>query len=292
MKKKIHFIINPKSGGKSKNHIPALIEKYIDKEKFEFKISTCFSETETIQFAKTSIDEQVDYIVAVGGDGTINNIAKNTVDTETILGIIPMGSGNGFARELNLNGSIKRSLEVINRSKTKTVDTGTVNEVFFCNLAGVGFDAHVGGLFSKSNTRGLKTYAKIILNEFSKYGSKKYQLVNSNNENKSIAAFMICVCNGPQFGNNAFIAPNAKLDDGIFDITIVKPFPLWKTPLIAISLFVKGSKDLSFIERINAKEFTIYREQSEMVNIDGEPLIMGKKLDFKINPLSLNVLVP
>jgi YegS/Rv2252/BmrU family lipid kinase len=292
MKKSIQFIINPKSGGKSKNKVPQLIEKYLDKEKFDFKISLTNSEKETKQLAELSVANNINTIVAVGGDGTINNIAKYVKNSNTVLGIIPFGSGNGFARELNLFGSIQNSIQIINKQNIKQVDTGMVNEHFFCNLGGVGFDAHVGGLFAESTTRGFQTYIKITLNEYIKYKPKLYKIKTSNANLESVEAFMICVCNGPQFGNDAFIAPQAKLDDGIFDITIVKPFPFWKTPAIAVTLFSKSNKIHSFLERIKSNEFTIFRENEDMVNIDGEPIKMGKELSFKMNPKSLKVLVP
>ncbi len=292
MKKSIQFIINPKSGGKSKSKVPNIIESYLDKSLFDYEISFTNSEKETLSLAEACVAKNIDIIVAVGGDGTINNIAKYVKNSNSVLGIIPFGSGNGFARELKLFGSIKNSIQIINKQNIKQVDTGMVNEHFFCNLAGVGFDAHVGGLFAESTTRGFQTYIKITLNEYKKYKPKLYKIRTSNSQQQSVDAFMICVCNGPQFGNNAFIAPEAKLDDGIFDITIVKPFSFWKTPAIAVTLFSKSSKNHSFLERLKSNEFTIIRDNEDMVNIDGEPIKLGKELNFKMNPKSLKVLIP
>lgn len=292
MKKSIQFIINPKSGGKSKSKVPSIIENYLDKNLFDCEISFTNSEKETLTLAESSVKNNTNIIVAVGGDGTINNIAKFLKNSNSVLGIIPFGSGNGFARELKLFGSIKNSIQIINKQNIKQVDTGMVNEHFFCNLAGVGFDAHVGGLFAESTTRGFQTYIKITLNEYKKYQPKLYKIKSSNNEIKNVEAFMICVCNGPQFGNNAFVAPQAKLDDGIFDISIVKPFSIWETPTIAMTLFSKSDKAHSFLERIKSNEFTILRENDDMVNIDGEPIKMGKELNFRMFPKSLKVLVP
>lgn len=292
MKKRIHFIINPKSGGRSKKHVPDLINKLISDEIFDKQVSFTKSEEHTIELAKSSVNLEYDYIIAVGGDGTINNIAKFVSGSKSILGIIPFGSGNGFARELKLYGNIENSLQIINQQNYQLVDTGYVNEHFFCNVAGVGFDAHVGGLFADSTTRGLKTYAKIILREISSYQVEKYRIQSNQGDWNTTNAFMICVCNGPQFGNNAFIAPEAKLNDGLFDIAIVKPFPLWRMPHIALSMLLKSKRNLPYLNRFKCTEFMIERESEGMVNVDGEPVKMGKTLKFTMHPNSLKILVP
>ncbi len=292
MKKRIHFIINPKSGGRSKKHVPDMINQMISDVVFDKQISFTQSEEHTIELAKSSVKDELDYIVAVGGDGTINNIAKYVSGSNSILGIIPFGSGNGFARELKLYGKLEHSLRIINNQHYKVVDSGYVNEHFFCNIAGVGFDAHVGGLFADSTTRGLKTYAKIIWNELRSYQTESYSVESNKHHSFSTEAFMICVCNGPQFGNNAFIAPEAKLNDGLFDIAIVKPFPLWRMPDIALSLLLKSKRNLPYLHRFKCTEFTIHRNSEGIVNVDGEPIKMGKTLKFVMNPNSLKILVP
>jgi YegS/Rv2252/BmrU family lipid kinase len=171
--------------------------------------------------ASRAVECKFDVIVAVGGDGTLNNVARYVNQSESALGIVPMGSGNGFERELGISMDIKKSLQTINKWNTINCDTGTVNDTFFINLMGVVFDAHVTGLFASSKTRGLKTYARISLIEFLKYKSHRYSLF-IDGEKVEHNAFLLSVCNGSQFGNNAYIAPQAHLDDGCFDISVIE----------------------------------------------------------------------
>lgn len=291
MKKTISFIINPLSGGKNKEHIPQLIKSTIDAEKYDIDIQTTTSEEDTLWKALRAVECKFDAIVAVGGDGTLNNVARYVNQSECALGIVPMGSGNGFARELGISLDIKKSLQTINKWNTINCDTGTVNDTFFINLMGVGFDAHVTGLFASSKTRGLKTYARICLSEFMKYKSHQYSIFIEGVK-LNYSAFLLSVCNGSQFGNNAYIAPQASLDDGCFDVSVVEKFGVWQTPEIGLRLFNKSIDKMNFVKSYKAKEIVIVREKEDMVNIDGEPVMMGKELEIKNQHKSIKVIVP
>ena len=189
----------------------------------------------------------------------MNNVARYVNQSECALGIVPMGSGNGFARELGISLDIKKSLQTINKWNTINCDTGTVNDTFFINLMGVGFDAHVTGLFASSKTRGLKTYARICLSEFMKYKSHQYSIFIEGVK-LNYSAFLLSVCNGSQFGNNAYIAPQASLDDGCFDVSVVEKFGVWQTPEIGLRLFNKSIDKMNFVKSYKAKEIVIVRE--------------------------------
>lgn len=291
MKKTISFIINPLSGGKSKDHIPQLIKSTIDTEKYEIDIQITHNENDTLQKVSRAVENKFDAIVAVGGDGTLNNVARFVNHTNILLGIVPMGSGNGFARELGISLDVTKSLQIINTWHHKTVDTGIINDKFFINLIGVGFDAHVTGLFANSQSRGLKTYTRITLSEFMNYNSHDYSIF-CDGVQMDHNAFLMSVCNGSQFGNNAFIAPGARLDDGHFDISVVEKFKLWQTPEMGLRLCNKSIHKMSFVKSYKAKEIKIVREKEDMVNIDGEPVMMGKELDIKMQHKSIKVIVP
>ncbi len=291
MKKAISFIINPLSGGKNKEHIPQLIKSIIDADKYDIDIEITTSEEHTLIKASNAIKNKYDAIVAVGGDGTLNNVARYINHSEIVLGIVPMGSGNGFARELGISMDVKKSLQTINNWHIKICDTGIVNDTFFINLIGVGFDAHVTGLFANSKTRGLQTYARISFGEFMKYKSHTYSLF-IDGEKMEHNAFLLSVCNGTQFGNNACIAPQAILDDGCFDISLVEKFGVWKTPEMGLRLFNKSIDKMNFVKSYKAKEIVIVREKEDMVNIDGEPVMMGKELRIKNQHKSIKVIVP
>lgn len=290
-KQSIWFIINPISGGKNKNKIPSLVEKHLNLNKFEYKCLQTTSAAHTLQLAQKAIEENVSVLVAVGGDGTINNLAQFAKNSNTLFAIIALGSGNGFARALHIYGSVKRALQIINQGKTQWVDSASINNEFFLNLSGIGFDAHVGSLFAGSVKRGLKSYLKIIWKELIHFKTQTVQ-IDSDLGNRKVSIFMLSICNGPQFGNNAFIAPNAKLDDALLDITIVREFAKWKIPFIALCILFKKIHWVKEIEQFKTSYIHIHRQEPGFVNIDGEPVWMDKELQVQMHPKSLQILVP
>ena len=291
MKKTLTFIINPISGGISKKELPSLINQYLDKKQFDVEIQFTGSAQHNLELAKEAVEKKTEIVVAVGGDGTINNVAKYLVNTGIAFGIIPQGSGNGLARHLNIPMDITKALQVINKLNTQNIDTGMANDVFFLNVAGAGFDAHVSMKFATAAERGFWSYTKITLNEFAKYKSRKYELLV---DGKSIVkdAFIICVANGSQYGNNAYIAPQAKIDDGLFEISILKPFKLIQMPMIGLEMFTKKFGNSGYIDTLSCREVMIKREEAEVFNIDGEPVMMAKDILVRINPASLKMIIP
>lgn len=288
VKQKIHFIINPISGGLSKTHIPDLIFKILDKNQFDIQIFYTQGQESNHHLAAASAME-ADIIIAVGGDGTINNVAQYVANTNKIFGVIPMGSGNGLARELAIPTNPEKALQLINQQKIKVIDTCKANNQFFINIAGVGFDAHIADLFSKAKSRGFKTYTKITLREFANYKSKNYTL-HYNDQQTNVNAFMVCICNGTQFGNNAYAAPKAIYNDGLFDIVIFNSFKIWQVPLIAYKLFKGDVSDLPFVQTFKTNQISITRSIKEVANIDGEAMLLEKDIHFKIFKQSLKVL--
>lgn len=290
-KEKILFIVNPISGAKSKALIPDLIKKNIDSGKYSFDIENTQRPRHAEEISKEGMNSGYKKIVAIGGDGTINEIARTLINTDTHLGIIPSGSGNGLARHLRIPLNPTKAIEAINRSKIEKIDYGTVNEkAFFCT-AGVGFDAHVGRLFAESKTRGLNAYIKTTLSEFRKYSPEVYD-ITVGNETVSKEAFLITFANSAQYGNNAFISPNADIKDGLLDICILRPFPKYKILQLGRRLF-KGTMDKSrFLEIMKAKEVIVERKSEGPIHLDGEPSFMGKELNVKLFSKGLSVIVP
>jgi YegS/Rv2252/BmrU family lipid kinase len=291
-RKKIHFIINPISGGKRKNFIPDLIEKTLEKSDFDISIFHTQSTENALEIAEKSANE-AEIIVAVGGDGTINNVAQFVAKANKTLGIIPMGSGNGLARELKIPSNPVKALQLIAQQKSIKIDTCTLNDHFFINIAGIGFDAHIANLFSKAKTRGFKTYSKITLGEFAKYKNKNYQL-QFNQTDKVVNAFMVCVCNGTQFGNNARTAPKAIFNDGLFDVVIFNKFNLIQVPRIIYQLFFGNVANLPFVETYQTNQINIKAlspEEQTFANIDGESAVTENKLAFKLQQQNLKILV-
>lgn len=290
-KRVILFIINPISGiGKQKN-IEELIRDNIDASSYEYQVKFTKGPGHGTELAKEAVASGVDIVVAIGGDGTVNEIGQALVGSSTALGIIPTGSGNGLARHLKIPFQFKRAIEVINRCKIRKIDTATINDQVFLSIAGVGYDAFVAKKFADAPKRGFFTYFRIVSNEYSQYRPRKYILEVDGRIIKR-RALSITFANSNQFGNNTSIDPNAKLDDGLIDVCVVRRVPLWLVPLYVPALFFKTFHKTQYMEIIRAKKAVVTRKKGKTIHLDGDPLQTGKVLEMKVNPLSLNIIVP
>ncbi|MFQ3575236.1 MAG: diacylglycerol kinase family protein [Cytophagales bacterium] len=287
-KRKLLFVINPISGGKDKKHVPELIKNSIDKKEFETEIYFTQSQGHATEIAQEAVADKFDIIAAVGGDGTVNEISRGIVNTDTALTIIPFGSGNGLARHLGVPMNIKKSIEFINNAKTKKIDCGYLNGNLFANMAGTGFDAHIGKLFAEQKTRGFSTYVKTTLNEFVNYKAQDYEL-EIDGKVYERSAFLISFANSTQYGNNAHIAPLASTEDGLIDVCIMRSFPVVDMPGLALRLFTKTVDKSKYVE-IKGHSIKVNRKSNGAVHLDGEPFEMGQSLDIEVKPNSLWVL--
>lgn len=290
-KSNILFIINPISGGKDKLKIPALIDNYLDRSKFN--PNYCITEYvgHASEIAEEAAVKNFDVIVAVGGDGTINEIAAKVVQQQKILGIIPFGSGNGLARFLKIPINAASAVRVINNFHVEVIDSARFNDKFFFNMAGMGFDAHVSSVFAGNKSRGLAGYLKLGMKEILNYKPEKYQ-INIDGTQFYREAAVISIANSSQYGNNAHISPGASVKDGLLDICIIKKLPLYKLPLLAYEMFNAKTDHSDLVEIIRGRHIKIVRAGEGSIHIDGEPYLMGKKIEIVVNPLSLNIICP
>ena len=289
-KEKILFILNPISGGKKKELFISLLESLIVKNNFEIELVKTEYSGHATEIAKKAVLEGLKKIVAVGGDGTVNEIAKVLVNTDTSLGIIPFGSGNGLARHLKIPMNIEAALGLISTASIKKIDVGFINDqAFFCT-AGLGFDAHVGKIFAGLKGRGLLGYIKSVLKEYFSYVSEEYE-VDINGKKNRYRAFLITVANAGQYGNNVYIAPLADISDGLLDLCIIKNFSVFKLPSMAIRVLNRSINNSNYTKTIQAKKIIIQRKNNGAYHIDGEPLEGGKKFIFEIKEKALSVLV-
>ena len=245
-KKKIVFIVNPISGTQNKRYILKLLPEKLNSELFDWHIAKTEYAGHATLLAKEYSTQDYHAIIAIGGDGTVNEIARSLVHTNVALGIIPCGSGNGLARHLHIPMDPVGAIKVINRFIAKDVDYGKINEIpFFCTC-GVGFDAFVSSKFANAGRRGLLTYLENTLREGLKYKPDTYE-IEVEGETRKYKAFLIACANASQYGNNAFIAPQASMSDGMLDVTIMEPFNVLGDPTIAgtdidVQLIEKGLK--------------------------------------------------
>lgn len=289
LKKKILFLINPISGGKSKVLVPDYIQQVLDLSKFDYEYLFTERVGHARELALEAVKAGVERVVAVGGDGTINEVASALVGSSVSMGIVPMGSGNGLATALGISRNPKKAIEQLNTAVSHVVDSGSINGHPIFNVSGMGFDAEISARFAEDTGRGLWGYVRITLSTIFTYVPETYTLA-LNGEVFSRQAFMISLANSTQFGNNAHISPEASITDGLLDICVVKPFPLYKFPVLAYRLFSKSAHKSSFIEIYRCKEAHITRSNEGPVHLDGEPLVLGKDLHIQVHPGSLHLL--
>lgn len=289
VKKKILFIVNPKSGVQSKSNLPRMVEKYIDHNRFDLHIEKTAYAGHASEIAAMAVKDGFDVVVAVGGDGTINEVARSLVHTGTALGVIPCGSGNGFARHLGIPIDIRKSIEFINNSKVTTIDYGRLNgNPFFC-ACGVGFDALVSDDFAKGSHRGLASYVQKTLVDWVKYEPEVYEVV-ADSVKKKYKAFIIACGNASQYGNNAYITPFASMRDGLLSVSILEPFTSIEVPLVVAQLFSNKIDKNSHVTTLSTRKLTIKRASAGPVHYDGEPATMDAVLDIEVVPEGLKVL--
>ena len=292
MKHKIIFIVNPISGHHNKSHFPNLVENYIDKNKYDYTIVFTEYANHATELTMKAIDDGYEYIAAVGGDGTINEVAKCMIGKEQTLIIIPLGSGNGLARHLGLPFKVEKLIkDVINNGKKYKIDTATMNGVPFISLAGIGFDAMIADYFAKDENRGFLTYAKLITEKYPNYRQKEYTLIMDDKTTIECKPFFVTFANSSQFGYNAEISPKASVQDGFLDVCIFKKPNILEVPIVATYFLAKQIDKSNFIDIYKAKKIQVIRKVDEVANVDGEPVEMSKDIIVEIKPLSLNILL-
>ena len=287
-KLKITFIVNPISGTGSKEHIPGLIEEILDHERFDYEMRQTAYRGNAAEIANGAAAAGVDIVVAVGGDGTVNEVARSLVHTKTALGIIPTGSGNGLARHLCIPMSSSKALELINQCQIEAFDYGMINGLpFFCTC-GMGFDAFISLKFAEAGKRGPITYVENVLKEGLKYKPETYEIVDETGT-KRYKAFLIACANASQYGNNAYIAPGATMKDGELDVIVMEPFDVLDAPQIAADLFMKTLGNNSKIKTFRTRSLHIHRKEPGAIHYDGDPIMTDNDIDVHVEHLGIRI---
>jgi len=288
--KKVAFIMNPISGTISKAGIPQLIENKLDKNLFDYEIRETERAGHATEIAAELAEKGVDLVMAVGGDGTVNEVGRALINTETAMGIIPCGSGNGLARHLMLPMELGKAIQVINRYEIHDLDYGTINGMpFFCTC-GMGFDAFISMKFAEAGKRGLATYVENVLKEGLKYEPETYEIEDETGT-KHYKAFLISAANASQYGNNAYIAPQASMSDGLLDVIIMEPFDVLEAPQISIDMFNKTLDKNSKIKTFKAKSLHVHRKEPGWIHYDGDPVMTDADIDIQLHDKGIKVLV-
>ncbi|UCH14201.1 MAG: YegS/Rv2252/BmrU family lipid kinase [Bacteroidales bacterium] len=290
-KENILFIVNPVSGKGKKTYIIKQINEHLNPDKYNvvFEDSKYKGHAHTI--AEQYKEKGIKKIVAVGGDGTVNEIGSAIINTDISLGIIPRGSGNGLARFLSIPMNAKGAIEIINNPSIKDIDAAKVNDKYFFCTCGVGFDAHVGNIFNKYTKRRSINYFKDTIQEFLKYKPKEYNL-KFDSQKKKVKSLLVTIANAGQYGNNVYISPDAKIDDGFLDLCILKPFPISIILPIGLRLIGRTLNKSKYLEVIKCKNIILKKKKKVKCHYDGETYKAGKSIKVEIIPASLKVMIP
>ena len=287
-KKRIVFIINPISGTQKKDDIPPLIGELMDAEKYDIELRRTEYAGHAAEITRQCAAEGADVVVAVGGDGTVNEVARSLTHTETALGIIPCGSGNGLARHLRIPLDVRKAIQIINSCQIEQFDYGIINDLpFFCTC-GMGFDAFISLKFAEAGKRGPITYVENVLKEGLKYKPETYEIIDDSGSAR-YKAFLIACANASQYGNNAYIAPGATMRDGLMDVIIMEPFDALEAPQIAADLFMKTLGNNSKIKTFRTERIHIHRQEPGAIHYDGDPIMTGTDIDVSIEHLGIRI---
>ncbi|MEZ4923774.1 MAG: diacylglycerol kinase family protein [Crocinitomicaceae bacterium] len=288
-KKNILFLINPISGIGKKGDIPDLIKTHIGSEH-----NTEIQYTEHVGHGKeitASRHHEFDAIIAIGGDGTVNEVASQLINTKCALGVIPAGSGNGLARHLKIPLTAKSALERIASFQPEQYDTGTVNGEFFVGTCGFGFDGYIAYLFDHYHKRGFISYAKLIAREYMNFEPIEFE-VSVDGELSTHKALVCAVGNSSQFGNGFTISPDSNMQDGVMELILIDKFPLIDTPAIGTRFFTQTIHNSKYFHRLQFKQearISVKNYSEGYYHLDGEP--RSGMTDFTVNCFARNLLI-
>lgn len=282
------FLVNERSGKRRGFDVVELITRA---SPFAHRIVHTARKEDVDAIVDDAERDGVDVVYAVGGDGTVHETAKRLIGRKPALGILPIGSGNGFARHIGLPTDPEASLKACGQCRIETIDTATVNGDAFLGVMGIGFDAMVADRFASSHVRGLETYVKEGLRAFAEFKAEQYEIV-ANGETLRRAAFVVAVANSGQYGNNARIAPLASLQDGLLDVVIVDDARIIDAAFLLARLFNGTLHRANGVTMLQTSEVTIRRPSEGPAHLDGEPITLGAELHVRVRPRSLRLLVP
>lgn len=289
---KARFIINPISGAIRKpDRIIQLIHESWRDSKIDYEIKKTAHRGNAIELAKEAVNNGTDLVIAVGGDGTINEVGRGLVGSEVMLGIIPAGSGNGFARNFSIPLSIRKAIEVLKQPRVIKIDVGKINDHYFLNVAGIGLDAEISAHFERFGFRGPLPYFMVGFREFFRYRPESVSLQLNNYDELYANPIVLSIANAPQYGNGAIIAPHAKPDDGVLDFCVLSPISAIKAAFNIQKLFNGSIDQLEEMTIYQSSSGKIHRENKGFIHTDGDHHLEDRNLKIEVLPRKLNLAV-
>jgi diacylglycerol kinase (ATP) len=289
--KKVFFIINRFSGTGYEDSIEGRIIDECVALNYGCTIEYTRERGHATELAKRAVDEKFDIAFAVGGDGTVNEVAQGLIGSSVAMGILPKGSGNGLARHLGIPMKFSSALQLMKSTHVINMDTMSVNGKLSVNVSGIGFDGHVAGMFGKDGKRGLAGYAKLVLKEFMSYNEIAADVVVDGASHRT-SSFIIAIANSSQFGNNAKVAPLASVCDGLIDICFIRKIPFSRLIGFAIKMFTGTLNKSSLVDIRKGKKIELTFPKPVAFHIDGEPQEPVSRFDVHIDSGRLRMIVP
>ncbi len=291
---KIRFIFNPCSGRNLRRPgLVAVIRDFIASRSLEANVAMTEGTGHATELARTAVHDGHELVVAVGGDGTMNEVAQGLIDSPATLGLLPCGSGNGLARHLGIPRSTMGALRLVSGigARIAFVDTGSANGHTFCNAMGLGLDADVSRRFNRLSRRGLSGYARVAWTTLRELPSETC-VISSAGRRETLEVLLIAIANSDQYGNNALIAPGARVDDGRLDLVAIKAVGLARAAMLVPRLFLGNLDSSPHVTRICGSRFLIERAVPGLIHTDGETHHTSARVEVVVKPRSLRVLVP
>jgi len=287
-KDSVLFIVNPVHERRLGIKLKQLLNKYLDLDRFDYDIIYSVSPEQIFELIQV---KKPDYqiFVAAGGDGTVNSVGKCLIHSENVLGIIPLGSGNGLARSLKISLNPRNAIKAINKLNISVIDTGMVNDIPFMHMAGIGYCGAVTQRYEKLGIRGLFAYIYSLVVILFRYNPKEYE-IRIGKKSEKVTAFLIEAGNTSQWGYNIHICPEADPADGFLDLCIIKKFPIIIFPFMICRLLMKRLNRSRYTEMIRANKAEVEGIGEMIGHIDGDPTFFNQSMDLKILPGSLKII--
>lgn len=289
-KKKILFIINPISGVSKKSRVSDQIAEHLDHNLYDAEIRYTLYKHHSIVLTEEAVAAHYDIVVAVGGDGSVHEVSSVLVGTQTALGIIPLGSGNGWARHFKIPLQVNKAIQLFNNCKTITTDTALMNGKHFINCAGVGFDATVASHFAETRLRGFWSYAYSTFKMFLTFKPTLYEVIVDDTTHQG-SYFMISIMNGSQFGYNVKSIPSANPSDGLLDVLFLKKFHKSIVLFITLRVLLNKLDKSRYAQVLKGREIKITMKDQADLQLDGEPVNVKKQVHITCSPQSLKMII-
>jgi len=285
------FLVNARSGARRRIDIHDLVRQGCRDWEPAATVISCGEKEDLDAIIETAEQDAVDVVCAVGGDGTVHEIAKRLIGRKAALAILPTGSGNGFARHLGMPLDPLKAIGAICSGRIETIDAAEVNGLRFLGTFGIGFDALVAHRFAQQHTRGLRTYVTEAATAYFSYVPETYRLTTGGNVTE-VRAFALAVANSNQYGNEAKIAPRASLQDGLLDVVAISAPSMFTAPSLLARLF-GGSFDKAMgVTSMQVDDILIERSEEGAAHLDGEPIVLPQSMRVRVLPRALKVVVP